>query len=71
MGKAEYSKVMTYPPGAGCTHRVVLVDVDTVMNETRYWYDWRRIFKDKGSYQLRASAAQMEVYKKAVSTISV
>ncbi|KAL7540970.1 hypothetical protein ACHAXR_010525 [Thalassiosira sp. AJA248-18] len=65
IGKREYNKVMTFPPQDG-KHRVVLVDVETVMNEKKYWYDFRRIFSDKDGYRIHnKSLAEMEVFKKA------
>ena len=66
VGRSAYRRVMTLPPGDGKSHRVVLVDVETVMKEKRYRYNFRRIFNEEG-HLVRKSLAQMEVYKQAVS----
>ena len=35
------------------------------MNEDKLWYNWRRVYSDKGGYERRVSLATMEEYKKA------
>ena len=44
---------------------MVLVDVESVMSEKRYWYDWRRVFSEKGGRRVNVKLAKMEEYKKA------
>ena len=64
VGKREYERVASYPPSGRHTHRIVLVDVEAVMNETqkfRYDWDWSR-----NPYRTRGLDRQtVELYKKA------
>lgn len=64
VGKKEYERFATLPP-VGKSHRVVLMNVDDVMNENKLWYNFRRVFSDKNGYQIRVDQQRMEEYKKA------
>lgn len=64
VGKQEFEAKATLPPSPG-KRRIVLVDVDTVLNESKVWYDFRRIFDSRGGAQLRVSKQDLEKYKQA------
>jgi SNF2 family DNA or RNA helicase len=41
VGKQAYERVASYAPSGRYTHRIVLVDVEAVMNETqKFYYNW-------------------------------
>eukprot|EP00956_Cyclotella_meneghiniana_P026237 scaffold56209_cov65-Cyclotella_meneghiniana.AAC.3 len=63
VGNAEYERRATYSPSKG--HRVVLVDVDTILNEKRVWYDFKRIFSGPKGGMLRIEKNKFETYRKA------
>lgn len=60
VGKAEYKKC-----DAPVKQRMVLIDVDTILNDQRLWYDFRRVFAYKDGPMLKVDPQKMEVYKKA------
>jgi len=64
VGKAAYEKVASVPPSGRYTHRIVLVDVEAVMNDTdKFYYDWgwsRNPRRTRGM-----DRATIELYKKA------
>ncbi|KAL7547347.1 hypothetical protein ACHAWF_010667 [Thalassiosira exigua] len=64
VGKREYERRATLPP-EGKSRRVVVIDVETVLNEKKLWYDWRRVFSEEGGHQVHVSSEKMERYKKA------
>ncbi|KAL7500622.1 hypothetical protein ACHAWT_011254 [Skeletonema menzelii] len=64
VGKREYERVASYAPSGRHTHRIVLVDVEAVMNETqKFHYDWnwsRNPLRTRG-----LDRQTVELYKKA------
>ena len=60
VGKEEYLKTQ-----ASAKPRIVLIDVDTIVNEKRLWYDWRRVFTGPGGPQLKATEEEIALYRKA------
>lgn len=63
VGNVAYGRVATLLPTKA--HRVVLVDVETILNESRVWYDFKRIFSGPRGGQLRLDADKFETYRKA------
>ena len=63
VGKAEYER--TY--GTSAKRRIVLVDVDTILNEQKLWYDWRQVYTNKGGACLtkKIGPTKMKLYKEA------
>ena len=47
------------------SHRVVLVDVNQILNEKRVWYDFKRIFSGPKGNLLRINSERFETYRKA------
>ena len=65
VGKREYERKATLPPPPN-VRRIVLVDVDTVLNEEKLWYKFRRrVFHSEKGGQLSVSSSKMEEYRKA------
>lgn len=64
VGKRDYERVASYPPSGRHTHRIVLVDVEAVMNETqKFHYDWNW---SRNPWRTRGLDRQtVELYKKA------
>ena len=64
VGKRAYERVASYAPSGRYTHRIVLVDVEAVMNEpNKFHYDWnwsRNPFRTRG-----LDRRTVELYKKA------
>jgi SNF2-related domain len=72
VGKEEYRRLGQQDLPSHCTRRIVLVAVDDVLNESKLWYDWRRVFtaeptKKGGGGRLikKVPAERMELYRKA------
>lgn len=63
VGKRQYESRAAVAPAKD--YRVVLVDVDTVLQEDKLWYDFRRVFSSKGGSQVRVHSQTMETYKQA------
>jgi hypothetical protein len=63
VGALEYERRGTYLPNK--SHRVVLVDVDTILKENRVWYDFKRCFAGPRGGMLRLEKERMETYRKA------
>ena len=63
VGKSEYER--TY--GTNCKRRIVLVDVDTILDEQKLWYDWRQVYSEKNGACLtkRIGPTKMKLYKEA------
>lgn len=64
VGKKEYEAHATLPPPTGI-RRIVLVDVDTILNEDKVWYNFRRVFTSPNGAQLKVSVEKMKKYKEA------
>lgn len=64
VGKEEYETKAILPPPPG-KRRIVLVDVDTVLNEDKLWYNFRRVFDSPRGAQLKVSKQDLEKYKQA------
>ena len=63
VGKREYQRRATLPPSK--SHRVVLMDVDTVLNEEKLWYDFRKVFNGPRGRRLNVDRETMDTYRKA------
>ena len=63
VGKQEYESRASSPTQNG--RRVVLVDVDDILNENKLWYNFRRVFDSPGGSQRSFNRQTMETYKKA------
>jgi hypothetical protein len=65
VGKQEYESRASFPTQKG--RRIVLIDVDTILNEKRLWYNFRRVFDSPGGAQRTSSFDRqtMETYKTA------
>lgn len=68
VGKTEYERTCSVPPtnNGQKRRRIVLIDVDTILNEPKLWYDWRRVFPCRGGRQIKnLPEATMKLYKEA------
>jgi len=66
VGKTEFEARSTLLPEK--SHRIVLMDVDTILKEKKLYYDWRRVFADDNGTRGRQRTFDrqtMETYKKA------
>ena len=61
LGIKEYEKKGSYP---SYKPRIVLVDSESVLNEKKLWYDWRRVFQGPNGPQIKVNSETMEKYKK-------
>jgi superfamily II DNA or RNA helicase len=64
VGKKEYERKCSCPP-ISPKRRIVLVDVDSILNETKLWYNFRRVFTSKEGKQLKVDKAKLQLYRKA------
>ena len=64
VGRKEYERRATLPP-EGKSHRVVLMNVDDIINEEKLWYNFRRVFSSENGYQVKVDSQTMGEYKKA------
>ena len=63
VGRKEYERRATLPP-EGKSHRVVLMNVDDIINEEKLWYNFRRVFSSENGYQVKVDSQTMEEYKR-------
>ena len=63
VGKGEYEALPERAKGG--KDRIVLVDVNDILDEKKVWYDFRRVFESKTGKQLTISRARMEELKKS------
>ncbi len=64
VGKAEYDALATLPVPI-TKRRIVLIDVDTILNEKKLWYNFRRVFSSPTGHQIKKSRQEIDQYKKA------
>ena len=64
VGNEEYASRGRFAPKKK-SHRVVLVDVNSILTERRVWYDFKRIFSGPRGGLLRIDPDKFETYRKA------
>ena len=63
VGKGGYEALPERAKGG--KDRIVLVDVNDILDEKKVWYDFRRVFESQNGKQLTVSRARMEELKKS------
>jgi hypothetical protein len=66
VGKKGYEAKCSCP-AVGGKRRIVLVDVDSILNEDKLWYDFRRVFTSENGPRVHVDAPTMQRYRTAAN----